>query len=171
MKVSFLTNKNLPPQKGTKHSRRGISFTVYKHKKRLLNVAGVKNQNHFEAVKKFVVKYLNSFNYTKVNHIRIDNIMFARKEYENYDMEKILSLCRKLYNSTHHIFYDDELLVSKGIFVKPRKKPNCSYILYRTGSVTVLGAKQLSDLHKCQTMIDKIFKACYNKRNNLRSHQ
>ena len=164
MKVSFFMSQDLKPQIGTHFSRRGITITVYKHNKRLLNITGIKDQDHFKQTQKFVQAYYHSVNNNVVIGERIDNIMFSRKMFNNYDMPSILNVCRKLFSHSHYVEYDDELLTSKGIFLKPRRKPNCSFILYRTGSSTILGAKQISDIHLCQSMLDRIYQNCYLKR-------
>ena len=83
---------------------------------------------------------------------------------ENYDMIKLLHVCKQLYNDNFFIFYDDECIVSKGIYMTPRKKPGCSLILYRTGSVTILGGKIPSDIVQCQAIVDEIFKDCFKKK-------
>ena len=164
MKVSFFMSKDLKPQIGTHFNRRGITITVYKHNKRLLNITGIKDQDHFERTQKFVRTYYRSLNNSEVIGERIDNIMFSRKMFNNYDMISILNVCRKLFCHSHYVEYDDELLTSKGIFLKPRIKPNCSFILYRTGSSTILGGKQISDIHLCQLMLDRIYQNCFLKR-------
>ena len=168
MKVSFFMSQDLKPQIGTRFTRRGITITVYKHNKRLLNVTGIKDQDHFRKTRKFVQAYYLSVNNSAVIGERIDNIMFSRKMFNNYDMASLLNVCRKYFSHSHYIEYDDERLTSKGIFLKPRIKPNCSFILYRTGSTTILGAKQTSDIHLCQLMLDRIYQNCYMKGSNLR---
>ena len=160
MKVSFFMSKDLKPQIGTHFSRRGITITVYKHSKSLLNVTGIKDQDHLKETQKFVQAYYLSVNNSVLVGVRIDNIMFSRKMFNNYDMTSILNFCRKSFSHSHYIEYDDERLTSKGIFLKPRIKPNCSFILYRTGSTTILGGKQISDIHQCQLIIDRIYQNC-----------
>jgi hypothetical protein len=36
---------------------------------------------------------------------RIDNIMFTRKMFNNYDMSSMLNVCVKLFSHTHHVLY------------------------------------------------------------------
>lgn len=165
MKVSFFMSQDLNPQIGTHFDHMGITITVYKHNKRLLNITGIRDQDHLRQTRKFVQEYYYSVNNSMVIGERIDNIMFSRKMFNNYDMPSILNICRKLFAQSHYVEYDDELLTSKGIFLKPRIKPNCSFILYRTGSVTILGGKQISDIHLCQLMLDRIYQNCYLKKN------
>lgn len=176
MKVSFFMSRDLKPQIGTffgrrvikrkiwvrlRKKRKGITITVYKHNRRLLNISGIRNLNHLEQTRKFVQEYYHSVNNSAPIGERIDNIMFSRKMFNNYDMPSILNVCRKLFSHSHHIQYDDQLLTSKGIFLKPRVKPNCSFILFRTGSSTIMGAKQISEIHQCQLMLDRIYQDCY----------
>ena len=173
MKVSFFMSRDLKPQIGTffgrrrgrkkrlRKKRKGLTITVYPHNKRLLNITGIKDLDHYNQARRFAQKYYSIMNNSVVIRERIDNIMFTRKMFNNYDMSSMVNVCVKLFSHTHHVQYDDERTTSKGIFLKPKIKPNCgSFNLYRTGSVTIMGAKQMSDIYQCQLMLDKIYQNC-----------
>ena len=94
----------------------------------------------------------------KIKLVKIDNIMLTRKLRQNYAMDSILKSARFLLQKDYFIYYEDERLNTKGIYLTPKNKSSrSSYILYRTGSSTVMGAKSKFDIKVANKIVKKIY--------------
>ncbi|MCH1611949.1 MAG: hypothetical protein L7S72_01510 [Flavobacteriales bacterium] len=126
-------------------------FTVYKHSKMLMNISGIKSIQELYIYQRRL----------KYQSFRIDNIMFSRKCQFNYDMNKLSQRAKMLYNHKYDVQYDEELQSAKGIYIIPKQKPGPSFVIYRTGSVTIMGAKHLHSKRYCEKMLKIIYdKSC-----------
>ena len=144
IKVSCLFDHELRPQVVKQN---GKVFTVYKHSKMLMNISGIKSaQELYKLQHRLQVKLF-----------RIDNIMFTRKCYLNYNIKKLYQRALMLYKRKYHICYDSELQSAKGIYIIPKEKPGCSLIIYRTGSCTIMGAKNLHSKQECEEMLTSLY--------------
>lgn len=148
IKISCLLDHEMIPQVVKRDKK---VFTVYKHSKMLLNISGIKS-----------IQELYIYQHgLKYQTFRIDNIMFSRKCRLNYDVNKLVQRVRMLYSHKYHVQYDEELQSAKGIYVIPKQKPGPSFVIYRTGSVTIMGAKNFHCKRDCEQMLKNIYdKSC-----------
>jgi hypothetical protein len=170
IKASFLMSKKIGPQIATKYKRRGgegLRITVFKHSQKLVNVTGIKNLKHFQEVRNFVRNYYYKVKGSYVLSDRIDNIMVTRRMSCNYNMSAILSACKKLYRKNYCTYFGDEdRLTCKAIVLQPKErgKEDCvngTFLLYYTGSVTIMGLKEYEEIELCQQMVDRIYNRAF----------
>ena len=62
-----------------------IVFTIYKHSPHLVNMTGLKNFNAIDSYRKDLEKRFEQ----KVEHVRIDNTFFSRKQKKNIDLTNL----------------------------------------------------------------------------------
>ena len=87
--------------------------------------------------------------------LRIDNIFLARKGFLNFDVGKLISTCVKLFKPTHYVIYD--ILLFRGIYLVPRvKKKDPSFIVFRTGSLTLMSNK-VKDILNIEKRLKHVF--------------
>ena len=145
IKISCFFDCELLPQ--VVKQENGLVFTVYKHSKMHMNISGIKSVNELYKFQQIL----------KCNKFRIDNIMFARKCKQNYNMQKLYKRIKLLYGHKYNIQYDQENQITKGIHVRPIHKPGFSLLIFHTGSCTVMGAKCIQDQRVCEQMLNDIF--------------
>lgn len=154
IKLSLVYNELAPPQVAPSpgvYKFHPFCATIYQScKRRLINVTGVKQLQQIELIKK---KIEREFNLT-VSHVRIDNIFLARRCFLNFDIERLITTCEILFKPTHFIIYD--ILLFRGIYVIPRRKELPSFIVFRTGSFTVM-LKQICDIERVEEDLKKIY--------------
>ena len=144
IKISCLLYQKMIPQVVKKDKK---VFTVYKHSKMLLNISGIKS-----------IQELYTYQHgLKYQTFRIDNIMFSRKCQFNYNMNKLVQRVKMLYSHKYDVQFDEELQSAKGIYIIPKQKPGPSFVIYRTGSVTIMGAKHLHCKRDCEQMLKNIY--------------
>ena len=62
-----------------------IVFTIYKHSPHLVNMTGLKNFSGIERYRKELEERFQQ----KVEHVRIDNTFFSRKQKKNIDLSRV----------------------------------------------------------------------------------
>ena len=125
--------------------------TIYKAcRRRLINVTGLRHLQQIDQVKR---KVEARFNLT-VCHVKVDNMLLARKCYANFNIARLISTCEKLFKPTHHIIYD--ILLFRGVYILPKEKHNPSLIVFRTGSFTCM-VKRIRDINTVQNYLDQIY--------------
>lgn len=140
-----------PPEPGVTYIGNCV-ITIYKSSKlNFMNATGIKSLAEIDQVKSCLEE---KFNLTIV-HVKIDNMFLSRKCYENFDVEKLIRTSEKLIKDSHHIIYD--VLLSRGIYLTPRQKPKPSYILFRTGSVTVMSVRSIEEIDKCNHFLSQVY--------------
>ena len=84
IKLSFLFEKNLFRNINSKviWKNDNIFYTVYQHRKNLLNITGIKTKSEIDEQKVAMQKLFHQ----KVLKVRIDNIFFSQKNFDNLDM-------------------------------------------------------------------------------------
>ena len=126
--------------------------TIYKtcQRRRLINVTGI---SHFHQIEHVKCKIETEFNLT-ICHVKIDNMFLARKCFLNFNIAKLISTCERLFKPTHFIIYD--VLLFRGVYILPRHKQDPSFIVFRTGSLT-LHCKRPSDIRKVENYCKYIY--------------
>ena len=144
------------------------SVTIYKcsrkyksSKLRLINVTGIRSLEEIKRARSIIQE---RFNLKLEKHHRIDNIFASRRWRENFDVAKLIKTCQQLHKDKFFIFFD--VLLSRGIYLIPHKKGTIpSFILFRTGSSTVMSIKSHKDLYRSE----KLLKSIYTENNLKRS--
>lgn len=166
IKLSYYFSKKTPlknyPKPGVykkKVKNNFITITIYQtNKKNLINVTGVKHIDQIEDIQKRLEKIFN----LKIEKYQIDNMFLSRKANLNFDIGKLIQQSKKVLGNDYHVHYD--ILLFRGIYLEPKKNPKPSFIIFRTGSSTVMSVKTLQEIKECDEILEKIF-----VNNNLRS--
>ena len=128
--------------------RDNVVYTIYPRVPNLVNVTGMKRFEQLEIVKKIVESKLKR----KVEKVRIDNIFFSKKNYENVDMVKVYKFMQN--NPLFHVDYNIELFA--GMYLHPKKSEYPTILFFRTGSYTMMGAMKKDKLIECQTFVNNL---------------
>ena len=125
-----------------------IVYTIYPHVQNLVNVTGIKSVQHYELAKRIVESKFKQ----KVVNIRIDNTYFSKKNYENVDMVKVYKFMQN--NPLFHVDHNVELFA--GMYLHPKTSNYPTILFFRTGSYTLMGAKEKDILMECQTFVNNL---------------
>ena len=108
----------------------------------------IKRFEQLEIAKKIVESRLKQ----KVVKVRIDNIFFSKKNYENVDMVKVYKFMQN--SPLFHADYNIELFA--GMYLHPKKCEYPTILFFRTGSYTMMGAMKKDILIECQTLVNNL---------------
>ena len=149
IKASFLLEDKIDtPSKKCIFKRDNVVFTIYPRVGNLVNVTGIKRFEQLEIAKKIIESKLKR----KVEKVRIDNIFFSKKNYENVDMVKVYKFMQN--NPLFHVDYNIELFA--GMYLKPKMSEYPTILFFRTGSYTMMGAKKKDILIECQIFVNNL---------------
>lgn len=126
-----------------KHSN--ITFTIYKHSPKLINVTGIKSSNELEQQKRIIEEKFNQ----QVIKVRIDNTFFSKKNHKNLDMSSLYKSMQE--NEQYFVNYNIELFPA--MFFHPRNKTYPTILLFRTGSYTLMGGKSFDAIKKSESFV------------------
>ena len=87
----------------------------------------------------------------KVEHVRIDDTFFSRKQKKNIDLT---SLYDCLKNKFFRVNYNVELF--RGMYLHPWVKNKPTLLLFHTGSYIIMGGKNLKKVCKCERFLERI---------------
>ena len=149
IKASFLLEDKIDtPSKKCIFKQDNVVYTIYPRVPNLVNVTGMKRFEQLEIVKKIVESKLKQ----KVVKVRIDNIFFSKKNYENVDMVKVYKFMQN--SPLFHADYNIELFA--GMYLHPKKCEYPTILFFRTGSYTMMGAMKKDILIECQTFVKNL---------------
>ena len=113
IKASFLLEDKIDtPSKKCIFKLDNVVFTIYPRVGNLVNVTGIKRFEQLEIAKKIIESKLKR----KVEKVRIDNIFFSKKNYENVDMVKVYKFMQN--SPLFHVDYNIELFA--GMYLHPK---------------------------------------------------
>jgi TATA-box binding protein (TBP) (component of TFIID and TFIIIB) len=152
IKASFIFDEDLLERRiGTDKfifKEKNVTFTIYKHTPDLLNVTGVKSLGQLKNCKEEMEKRFN----TKVKKERIDNLFFSKKDKKNIDLDQISMYLRGhdkyLASYTHELF--------PGMHLLPKDKAFPTIVLFRTGSFTLMGSKNLNAIFESESFVESL---------------
>ena len=150
IKLSFLFEKNLFRNINSKviWKNDNIFYTVYQHRKNLLNITGIKTKSEIDEQKVAMQKLFHQ----KVLKVRIDNIFFSQKNFDNLDMSLLYNYMKN--NSFFFVDYNIELFA--GMYLHPSNKNYPTILLFRTGSYTLLGGKSMKLILESENFVQDL---------------
>ena len=150
LKASFLLNKPVEIPKKVKNFiiKSAFTFTIYRHAPYLVNVTGVKSFSQLTMAKHEIEARLEQ----KVEKVRIDNSFFSQKNFTNIALNSVYTFMK--CNSLFHVDYNVELFA--GMYFHPKKLHYPTILLFRTGSYTMMGGKNVAILEECEKFINWI---------------
>ena len=149
IKASFILEDKIDtPSKNCIFKQDNVVYTIYPHVRNLVNVTGIKRFEQLEIAKKIIESKLKR----KVEKVRIDNIFFSKKNYENVDMVKVYKFMQN--SPLFHADYNIELFA--GMYLHPKKCEYPTILFFRTGSYTMMGAMKKDILIECQTFVKNL---------------
>ena len=130
----------------------GLVVTIYPKCKKLLNVTGIKNSRDIKNVVKLVKKFFKC----EIVKVNCDCAFYSIKNFGNYKLSTIYEILKK--NEATIVEYNPEQFA--GIVVKNQQKniPLTS-LIFRTGSVCILGKIVETDAEKLYDSIALILKS------------
>ena len=152
IKLSFLFEKNLFRNIKSKVIRKNdnIFYTVYQHRKNLLNITGIKTKIEIDDKKVAMQKLFHQ----KVLKVRIDNIFFSQKNFDNLDMSLLYNYMKN--NSFFFVDYNIELFA--GMYLHPKLSSYPTIVIFRTGSYQIMGGKSFKLSYKTEIFLQKLIK-------------
>ena len=152
IKASFIFGEDLIEKRnGTEKlifKEKNVTFTIYKHTPDLLNVTGVKSLAQLKSCKEEMEKHFEK----KIKEERIDNLFFSKKDKKNIDLDQLsiyLQGHKKYFASyTHELF--------PGMHLLPKDKSFPTIVLFRTGSFTLMGSKNLNAIFESELFVESL---------------
>ena len=152
IKASFIFGEDLIEKRnGTEKlifKEKNVTFTIYKHTPDLLNVTGVKSLAQLKSCKEEMEKHFEK----KIKEERIDNLFFSKKDKKNIDLDQLsiyLHGHKKYFASyTHELF--------PGMHLLPKDKSFPTIVLFRTGSFTLMGSKNLNAIFESELFVESL---------------
>ena len=91
---------------------------------------------------------------TKIIEYKIDNLFFSKKDNKNIDLDRLCQYLHgheKYYASDCHEFFPE-------IHLLPKDKLYPTIVLFRTGSFTLMGSKNLDDIFESESFVKSLIK-------------
>ena len=152
IKASFIFDQNLIEGKsGTEKfifKEQNVTYTIYKHTPHLLNVTGVKSIAQLMNCKSDMEERFNK----KIIQERVDNLFFSKKDNKNLDMDQLHQYLKG--NELYHASYVHELF--PGMHLLPKNKLYPTIVLFRTGSFTLMGSKDLDCIFESESFVKRL---------------
>lgn len=152
IKASFIFGEDLIEKRnGTEKlifKEKNVTFTIYKHTPDLLNVTGVKSLAQLKSCKEEMEKHFEK----KIKEERIDNLFFSKKDKKNIDLDQLsiyLHGHKKYFASYHHELFP-------GMHLLPKDKSFPTIVLFRTGSFTLMGSKNLNAIFESESFVESL---------------
>jgi len=152
IKASFIFEEDLTEKRsGTDKlifKDKSVTFTIYKHTPRLLNVTGVKSLAQLKSCKGEMEKRFGK----QIKKERIDNLFFSKKDKKNIDLGQM-----SIYLHGHKKYfasYVHELF--PGMHLIPKDKSFPTIVLFRTGSFTLMGSKNLNAIFESESFVESL---------------
>ena len=127
-----------------------FTFTIYHHAPYLVNATGVKSLDQLILAQEIIEGKLQQ----QVNNVRIDNTFFAQKNFANVDLKQVYAFLKN--SDTFYVEYNIELFA--GIYFHPKKENYPTILFFRTGSYTMMGAREENILKECEEFVITLIK-------------
>ena len=152
IKASFIFSEDLTEKRsGTDKlifRKKNVTFTIYKHTPHLLNITGVKSLTQLKNCKEEMEKHFGKI----IKKERIDNLFFSKKDKKNIDLDQLsiyLHGHKKYFASyTHELF--------PGMHLLPKDKSYPTIVLFRTGSFTLMGSRNLDAIVESESFVESL---------------
>ena len=152
IKASFIFNQNLIEEKsGTEKfifKEQNVTYTIYKHTPYLLNITGVKSIAQLMNCRSDMEERFES----EIIEYRVDNLFFSKKDNKNLDMDQLHQYLEG--NELYHASYVHELF--PGMHLLPKNKLYPTIVLFRTGSFTLMGSKDLDCIFESESFVSRL---------------
>ena len=152
IKASFIFNQNLIEEKsGTEKfifKEQNVTYTIYKHTPYLLNITGVKSIAQLMNCRSDMEERFES----EIIEYRVDNLFFSKKDNKNLDMDQLHQYLES--NELYHASYVHELF--PGMHLLPKNKLYPTIVLFRTGSFTLMGSKDLDCIFESESFVARL---------------
>ena len=152
IKASFIFNQNLIEEKsGTEKfifKEQNVTYTIYKHTPYLLNITGVKSIAQLMNCRSDMEERFES----EIIEYRVDNLFFSKKDNKNLDMDQLHQYLEG--NELYHASYVHELF--PGMHLLPKSKLYPTNVLFRTGSFTLMGSKDLDCIFESESFVARL---------------
>ena len=90
----------------------------------------------------------------KIIEYKIDNLFFSKKDNKNIDLDR---LCQYLHDhEKYYASYCHELF--PGMHLLPKDKLYPTIVLFRTGSFTLMGSKNLDFVFESESFVESLIK-------------
>ena len=147
-KISIKINQELSPRIIRK---KNLMFTIYKTKKNIINVTGISSLHSLDLIKKIISNWCS--HKLKIFFIRKDAIFLNFKQTnKSFRIARLLEEIKK--QQPISLRFEPEIwsaIVTKFTIDTP------NIIIFRTGTVQVLGAYNLTQIHKINEIVNIIF--------------
>ena len=152
IKASFIFDQNLIEEKsGTEKfifKEENVTYTIYKHTPYLLNVTGVKSIAQLMNCRSDMEERFES----EIIEDRVDNLFFSKKDNKNLDMDQLHQYLKG--NELYYASYVHELF--PGMHLLPKNKLYPTIVLFRTGSFTLMGSKDLDCIFESESFVARL---------------
>ena len=154
IKASFIFNQNLIEKKSgcakCIFKEGDVTYIIYTHTPHLLNVTGVKSIAQLKTCKAEMEERFH----IKIIEYKIDNLFFSKKDNKNIDLDR---LCQYLHDhEKYYASYCHELF--PGMHLLPKDKLYPTIVLFRTGSFTLMGSKNLDFIFESESFVKSLIK-------------
>ena len=116
----------------------------------MLNITGIKTKIEIDKQKVAMQKLFHQ----KVLKVRIDNIFFSQKNFDNLDMSLLYNYMKN--NSFFFVDYNIELFA--GMYLHPKLSSYPTIVIFRTGSYQIMGGKSFKLSYKTEIFLQKLIK-------------
>ena len=116
----------------------------------MLNITGIKTKIEIDEQKVAMQKLFHQ----KVLKVRIDNIFFSQKNFDNLDMSLLYNYMKN--NSFFFVDYNIELFA--GMYLHPKLSSYPTIVIFRTGSYQIMGGKSFKLSYKTEIFLQKLIK-------------
>ena len=159
LKASFILKNEIVMERKKKNNvfkHQPFTFNIYHHSPHIVHVTGVKSIERMKLAQCIIEEKFHQ----KVLKIRIENMFYSQKNYQNIDLIKVHEFLQN--NELFHVDYNVELFA--GMYLLPKNKQYPTIIFFRTGSYTIMGGKQLKIVKECETFVKSLIERFDKKR-------
>ena len=144
----IIKKDKLTPNK-THFNRGTAKITIYKYKRNLVNVTGIKS---IEEVAKYKQLLEEEFNQVVIEE-KIDSMFFSHRDNKKIDLNNIYYWMRE-NRRDYLVDFNEETF--HGMYLKPQDRRFPTIILFRTGSFTLMGGKSLHLMYQSEDLVKDI---------------
>lgn len=145
-----LVKEGLKRRENYKFTVNNVKIFIFGHSPNLLNMTGLKSFKDIEEVMKIIEKKHK----IKCKEVTIDNIFISHKDNKNIKLSNVFHYVQQKFKHLYLADYNVELF--PGMFLKPQCSKWPTIILFRTGSFTIMGGKDIQSIMKAQSLIVNI---------------
>ena len=127
-----------------------VAYTIYTHTPHLLNVTGVKSIAQLKTCKCEMEEKFDN----KIIKYKIDNLIFSKRDNKKKYLDR---LCQYSHGyEKYYASYCHELF--PGMHLLPKNKLYPTIVLFRTGSFTLMGSKNLNFIFESESFVKSLIK-------------